>query len=412
MRKNSNILMISESYYPRDIRVRKEAKKLSNNDHRVYVIALKNKGEKKYEKIDGINVYRIPKLEIFNESKQVKKENKNNFGAKLKGILGYSIEYTYFTTLSLILSVYLLAVKKIKVVHLHNPPDTLVLIGIIYRIFGRSYVFDQHDLSSDLFKDKFGKKLNFIFNMLVLFEKLSFNFANSIIVTNKSYKAIAIERYNKVDNKIYVVRNGPDLADFELETQESYSNNGDKIIVTYLGAINYQDGLDNLIKIADIVINYHNFVNIKFQVIGDGDYLSEIIRLSRRYKIEEYFEFKGYICDKHTISKMIANSDICVDTANDTFYNRNSTFIKLMEYMVFNKPVISFALKESINTLGKSGLFIEPSNFHQFAEKLIYLSKNEKLRESLGIKGRSRIEILNWESVSANLIELYSNLLI
>jgi len=403
--------MISESYYPRDIRVRKEAQKLAKNNHKVYIIALKNTEEKKCEKIDGITVYRIPKLEIFNESKQENKGNKNKIATRLKGILGYGIEYTYFTTLSLILSVYLLVIKKIKVVHLHNPPDTLVLIGQIYRTFGRLYIFDQHDLSSDLFKDKFGEKLHFILNILVFFEKLSFNFADAIIVTNNSYRAIAIERYKNVKNKIYVVRNGPDVADFELKAQKSHSNVGDKILVTYVGAINYQDGLDNLIKIADIVINHHKFINIKFQVIGDGDYLSEIIRMSRRYKVEKYFEFKGYICDKHTLNKMIVDSDICVDTANNTFYNRNSTFIKLMEYMVFNKPVISFALKESINTLGNAGIFIEPSNFDQFAEKLIYLSENRKLRESIGLHGGSRIEILKWENVSINLIELYKKLL-
>ena len=408
MNKSLKILMVTESNFPNDIRVRNEAKKLINASNKVFVIALRFPGQNYYEYIYNIHVLRIPKLEIFKNYKQ-NQSSKNSCFSKIKGIIGYGIEYFYFTIISFLLSIYLLAKFRIDIVHTHNPPDTLVVTGCLFKILRKYYVFDQHDLSSDLFKEKYGENETVIYQLLKFIEFLSFKLCDYAIVTNNSYREIAIQRNKISEEKIVVVRNGPDLEEFN-HVQGIGRRNGNSIIVCYVGAINYQDGLDNLVLIADIIIKKKKFKKIKFLIIGDGDYLDSIKNLVKTYKIESYFIFTGYIYDKNILNKLIIKSDICVDTAKLSFYNNNSTFIKNMEYMVFNKPTVSFALKESMYTLKNAGVFIEPDNYEQFADEIIRLAMNEKLRKNIGKNGNERLKYLNWNVVSVPLMNVYEEI--
>lgn len=37
-------------------------------------------------------------------------------------------------------------------IHAANPPDLFFVIGLFYRLFGKKFIFDQHDLSPELFQ--------------------------------------------------------------------------------------------------------------------------------------------------------------------------------------------------------------------------------------------------------------------
>jgi hypothetical protein len=64
--------MLTESNFPIDIRVRREAYKLIENGHEVSVIAIQENDQAYYEVIEGVKVYRVPKIEIFKYGKQSK----------------------------------------------------------------------------------------------------------------------------------------------------------------------------------------------------------------------------------------------------------------------------------------------------------------------------------------------------
>jgi hypothetical protein len=42
-----------------------------------------------------------------------------------------------------------------EVIQACNPPDTYFLLGLIYRLFGKTFVYDHHDLSPEMFQAKF-----------------------------------------------------------------------------------------------------------------------------------------------------------------------------------------------------------------------------------------------------------------
>ena len=128
----------------------------------------------------------------------------NLLSVKLKSFLGYMVEYCYFTTACLIVST-----AGFDVMHAHNPPDTLFLVALPFKLLGEKFVFDQHDLCPELYRSRYGAAEGFASRLLRILEWCSLKLVDVTIATNESYKRIQIERGNKNPRDVFIVRNGP-----------------------------------------------------------------------------------------------------------------------------------------------------------------------------------------------------------
>ena len=183
--------MLAASNYPLDIRVKQEAELLTSNHHDVTVLSLKGDNQSFFEKICNVNVYRIPNIELFKRGKHSKAKSENifkRFSTLLMAILGYGFEFVYFTFTSFFLSFWVAFRHGFDVVHAANPPDTLFLIGGFWKIIGKIFIYDHHDLSPDLFVEKYGNKITIIYYILLQMEKCSCKLSDFVIDTNESYK--------------------------------------------------------------------------------------------------------------------------------------------------------------------------------------------------------------------------------
>src|SRR5688572_27128979 len=139
------VLMLVENNFPADTRVRNEAGTLVSNGYRVTVIALRAPGERSREVVDGVMVYRLPRLTMFGKLPDGNPKGIGKLVHKLRVVAGYVTEYCYFTSACLALSLYILATDGFDVIHAHNPPDTLVIVAAVHKLLGRKSVFDHHD---------------------------------------------------------------------------------------------------------------------------------------------------------------------------------------------------------------------------------------------------------------------------
>jgi len=408
-----NSLMLTESNFPHDPRVRQEAFKLVENGHGVSVIAIKGRGQSYCEEIKGVRVYRVPKIEIFKYGKQSKVSNLPQLQriiVLLKGMIGYCFEYLYFTVACFFTSLLVLLKDGFDVIHTHNPPDTLFAVPLFYKILGKKFIYDHHDLSPELFLEKYESGKITIYKLLLRLEKISCKLADRIIATNESYKKIEIERCGVKEEDIYVLRNGPDLNEMIATEPIAGIRSRAKTILCYLGAINVQDGVDYLIQCLSKIVNQHHYEDVLLMVIGDGDYLFKIKELAAERGLMRYVLFTGFIFDRAELNRYLSTADIFVDAAPYSFLNDNSTFIKHMEYMVFQKPVISFALKESMFSLGDAGVFIRPNDTQAMAKAILELAHDENRRKEYGIKAAERVKELTWDKVSIPLLQAYESL--
>lgn len=406
--------MISESYYPQDTRVHQEAELLKKKHHNVVVIALRNKDQKRKETINGVKVYRIPQIELFKSEKQLSISISSRLRKTIiicKAAIGYSIEYLYFTLLSAVYSFYILIKHNFDVIHTHNPPDTLFLIALFYKIILRKkFVYDHHDLSPDLFLQKFKNKGRMFYKILLLLEKLSCKYADVIIATNESYKKIEIERSLVNPEKIFIVRNGPDTNVMKQMEPIAELRNENKTILCYIGSINFQDGLQYLLDVIENLVNVQKQKNVLLLIIGDGDYLGAIKEQALHLGITDFIIFIGYINDRKQICRYLSSADIFVDAAIKSFLNDNSTFIKHMEYMIFGRPIVSFDLKESQYSVKDAGIFVPSNDTQAMAKAIIDLMNNAKYRQKLGENAVKRVQELTWQKVSTPLLTAYEYL--
>jgi glycosyltransferase involved in cell wall biosynthesis len=405
------ILMFVENHFPSDTRVRNECELLHKAGYAITVVALKKKKEKKVEIIDGVQVYRIPQLELFKKTSKENPTLMRRLWLKIKALWGYMAEYVYFTCACYVLSLYVAVKHGFDVIHAHNPPDTLFLVAALYKPFGKKFIFDHHDLSSELYQSRYGAHKGFITQVLLCLEKCNLKMADITIATNESYRQIQIERGKVKPQNVYVVRNGPNLSRLVQLPPNERLRSMNKCILCYIGCLNPQDGVDYLLRsLQHLVFKLHrqDFYCI---IIGSGDSLEDLRTLAMELGLDGYVEFTGFIPDEDLLHNLSA-ADICVDPDPSSPLNDVSTWIKIMEYMAFGKPIVTYDLKETRFSAQNAALYIEPNNEMEFANGIAKLMDRPDLRHIMGEFGRQRVEReLQWEVVGQNLLRAYEAVL-
>ncbi len=60
---------------------------------------------------------------------------------------------------------------------------------------------------------------------------------------------------------------------------------------------------------------------------------------------------------------------------------------------------------------GENGLLVQPKDSEALADAIIYLLKNEGVRENMGKNGRKKVEDYSWERVAEETEKVYSSLM-
>lgn len=405
--------MLLENHFPEDVRVRQEAYKLAEYGYQVTVLAqLSEKGQARKELVNGVTVYRIPLVEIFAKSAPATHPVARIF-RKLLATIGYLAEYAYFTSACFVYSFYILFKEGFDAIHLHNPPNTPFVVGAFFRLLGKKFVFDHHDLAPELYLSRIGRRAGgLVYRALLLEEKLCLRAANRVISTNESYRQIAIQRGGKQPEDVFVVRNGPDLsrAMFQPAAPDPQLQALGKKILVYLGVMGPQDGVDYLVRALKELRGTLGRNDFYCLIIGKGESVEGLKRLAADLGLGDCLRFTGYVPTAELV-RYLASADICLDPNPSSPLNDVSTWVKVLEYMAFAKPVVSFDLKETRTTAGEAALYVEPNNELAYAKAIASLMDDPARREAMGRYGRERLEQqFSWEHVSRNLIIAYDRL--
>ncbi len=394
MRVHSRILMLLENNsYPGDIRVRQEATALVDAGHQVTVISPRGNGQPWQETVNGVVVYRFPAP------------------PEGPGFLGYFLEYGYATAAIFLLSLYALLRRGFDVVHTHNPPDTLVFIAGFYKLFTKKFVYDHHDLSPEMYRALFGDKGKpLIHKILLWLEKLSCRLADHIIATNGSYKTIEMERDGVPEERITIVRNGPELNRLREVAVDSALRQPDKTTICYVGDMGRHDGVDYLLRALKYLLEDLNRPDFLCLLVGDGDACPELKLLAKELNLTDYVLFTGWVT--HTeVARYLSAADICVAPEPSNDYNDRSTMIKMMEYMALQKPIVAFDLPEHRFTAQDAAVYAVANDEHDFARQIVLLMDNPEQRQKVGQEGRTRIEkALAWQYQEKQLLKAYESL--
>jgi glycosyltransferase involved in cell wall biosynthesis len=390
MVKKHILFIVENNPAPYDVRVWNEALAVKKFGYDVSIISPQHKNAlEKYEVIEGIKIYR------------------HFMPHEAEGKWGFLLEYGNALLWELLLSFKVFFKQRFHYIHSANPPDHIFLIAFIFKLFGVKYIFDHHDISPENYQAKFGRQ-DIFYKILMVMEKLTFKTANVVISTNESYKKIAVERGEVDEKRVFVVRNGPNLEKVIFKKPNEKWKIGFDYLVSYVGVIGNQEGIENLLEAAKYIIYEKKITNIKFIIIGTGTDWNSIVSLAKEMKLGEYVHFTGFI-PYTDFYEILATSDVCVNPEHRNPFTDQSTMLKIMDYMTFGKPIVMFETTEGKVTAGDAALYLTENDNMLFANSIVELLHDQPRRDKMGEISRKRIETeLNWDIQKENLRKAYA----
>jgi glycosyltransferase involved in cell wall biosynthesis len=391
--QDRRILIIVENLpVPFDRRVWQEAGALRDAGAAVTVICPVGKSHEETEQvIDGIRILRHPlPFESSNKS-------------------GYILEYSSALFHEMRLAIKVLFSSGFDVIHACNPPDLIFLVAAGFKLIGKKFVFDHHDICPELYEAKYNHR-GTVWKILKALERLTFWLADISIATNESYRQIAIGRGGMAAEDVFVVRSGPDLRRVRSTPPDPSLRHGRPYLVGYVGVIGEQEGLDLLLASVDNIVRDRGRRDIHFMIMGGGPNLAEVKALATRLEVDPFVTFTGRVPDD-ALFTALSTADVCVNPDRVNEMNDKSTMNKILEYMALAKPIVQFDVTEGRYSAGEASLYAKANDPVDFAQKICDLVDDPERRARMGAFGRERVfNEMAWEYEAPKLVSAYRRL--
>ncbi|HEY0871324.1 MAG TPA: glycosyltransferase family 4 protein [Acidothermaceae bacterium] len=400
--KRPGVLIVVQNLpVPMDRRVWLECGALTAAGYQVSVICIAGPNDPPYELLEGVHIYKYKPAPQAN------------------GTLGFVWEFAYSWSRAAALSVRVWRQHGFDVLQACNPPDTYWLLGFLYRLVGKRFVYDQHDLNPEVFLSRFGEPTGVVkraqYRMLLTLEALTYRFAHHVISTNESYRDVAISRGHRKASDVTVVRSGPDTSVMrpvaESAPDASPLRNGRRYLVCYLGIMGPQDGVDVLLQAVDYYVHVLGRDDCQFALLGFGDCLPMLREMSTALELDDYVTFTGR-AEKATIAQYLSAADVGASPDPLNPLNDISTMNKTMEYMAYAVPVVAFDLKETRVSAQEAAVYVVPGDIAGFASALGDLLDDDDRRAEMAVQARLRAAAeLDWRPQAIAYVGVYDQLL-
>jgi glycosyltransferase involved in cell wall biosynthesis len=371
---NRVLIIVQNLPVPFDRRVWLECKALASAGHQVSVVCPKADGDPSYQVIDTVRLYKYRPYAPG--------------GSKI----GFVGEYAY----SFLATAWMTARARLSgrfvILQACNPPDIFWPIALVLRAIDRTrFVFDHHDLCPELYESRFPDGPKLPYRVLRALERRTHRTANHVIATNDSYRAVAMKRSGKSAGDVTVVRSGPDPQRLSRGDAEPELRRGREFLAAYIGVMGPQDGVDIVLRAADIVVHEFGRTDIAFTLIGSGDCFDELVALRDELGLAGHVEFTGRAPDD-LVARILSTADLGLSPDPKNPLNDVSTMNKTMEYMAYELPVVAFDLRETRVSAGDAAVYVTPNDVHEYASAVAELMDDAPRRHQLGKLGRIRVE--------------------
>jgi glycosyltransferase involved in cell wall biosynthesis len=384
------LIIVQNLPVPFDRRVWLECQALIGDGYQVAVVCPKGDGDPSYQVIDTVELYKYRPYAPG--------------GSKI----GFITEYAYSFLATAWKTLKARRSGRFAVMQACNPPDIFWPIGLVLRALDRTrFVFDHHDLCPELYESRFPDGPKLPYRMLRALERRTHRTADHVISTNDSYREVAITRSGKQATDVTIVRTGPDPQRLRRGEPHPELRRGRRFLAAYIGVMGPQDGVDIVVRAADVVVHQLGRDDIAFTLIGKGDCFDDLVALRDELGLAGHVEFTGRAPDE-LVGRILSTADVGLSPDPKNPLNDVSTMNKTMEYMAFELPVVAFDLRETRVSAGDAGVYVEPNDVHKYATAIVALMDDEPRRAMLGKLGRARVEQeLAWDRQARAYLGVY-----
>jgi glycosyltransferase involved in cell wall biosynthesis len=386
--KTAVLIIVENLPVPLDRRVWQECTALRDAGYEVVVICPQMKGYILAEElIEGIQIYR------------------HKIVLEAKGVVGFFAEYISALWGETVLAWKAYRLHRFKVIHMCNPPDLMFAVAWPFKLLGVRVIFDVHDLWPEMFEAKF-KKQNVMYRAVLAAQRLNYACADVVLATNETNREAAIINGRKDPSQIFLVRTAPKIPDTTAPAMPELKK-GRRFLVGYVGVMGSADGVHILIEAAAAIVHEYGRKDIQFLLLGDGPEYPDLVIERDRLKLTEFVDMPGWACNDF-LFPALKTIDLGVTCDVPNAYNHSCTMNKVLEYMAFAKPQVSFDLKETRASALEAALYVSEISPRKLAEAIISLLDDAEQCREMGKLGYERLHReLNWEKSVIQLLAAY-----
>lgn len=219
--------------------------------------------------------------------------------------------------------------------------------------------------------------------------------AKSIVTVSQFSKNDIIKRYKTDPTKVDVVYNGVKdifrpLSLIQKEAVKEKYTGGTEFFI-YVGAIQPRKNLVNLLK-AFSIFKKRLQSNMKMIITGRLAWKNEeFLQLINTYKYRSDVLLTGYVPEDELASLLASAYALVYPSLFEGFG------VPVIEAMKCGVPVLTSEETAMEEAAGDAGLYFNPNNHQDIAEKMMLIYKDESLKKQLIENGKRNVEKYDWE---------------
>ena len=404
------VTMFVFNNFTNDTRVLREAKSLIELGLRVRVIAVLSSGQMEREEIEGIEVTRL-QLSPFH-LRLIKRWSSNSLFDRIRKKMVEKLFMPFHRYLMFYeferMSLLALKDKESDIYHSHDL-NTLRTASKLSSLHNSKLVYDSHELYLDRNRRK---KAGIVKRQLIkILERGLIRKCNVVITVNESIAEILENRYDI--EGVSVVMNTPPMQFFsnntgECDLREILRVKDGRKIVIYVGSIQFNRGIENLLKSLQFIDNAH----LVLMGYGDERLLRELDEIAEGLNLVDRYSKFGPV-HPELVPQYTSSADIGVaPILNSCLSYYLCSPNKVFEYMHAGIPVVASNFPELKKVVEgeKIGVVFDPESPEDIATSIRKIIGNNETANEFKMNAINSSRKYNWGNQSRNLQKIYSEM--
>lgn len=388
------ILMLLDHPFPPDTRVENEMKSLTAAGNEVHIACFQKNDEPLLERTSyGIIHRRHVSSFVYKSS---------------VGVLKFPVYFNFWRKFVDELFVQI----QFDAVHVHDLP--LAKVGYEAKTrYGVMFVLDLHEnwpvlLQLSAHTNTFVGKLLSSNRQWIKYEKEMCGLADKVIVVVEEAKT-RVSALGVAPKKIEVVSNTLNIEQFDPIERKEFKT--DKFRMLYVGGINYHRGIQYVIQAISIL--KQRGIEVFFDLVGSGSYLSELKKLIEQLHVQDNVTVHGF---KHytQICNIYESANVALIPHVKSGHTDNTIPHKIFQYLYAGIPMVVSDCDPLVRIVkethgGVSYKYNDPDEFADIIAE--FYAHPEKLNDYIQHGRQAVIDKYNWKVDGAKLVNLYQQLL-
>jgi glycosyltransferase involved in cell wall biosynthesis len=313
--------------------------------------------------------------------------------------LWYVFEYCSILLLALPLVSVLGALRRYRSVDVYNQPDLAVFTALVPKLRGARVVLNMLEMNPELTATRLRLRAGHpLVRLAVLCEQAAVRWADGVITVSDTWRRILVGR-GADPERVAVVPN----TQYPPEQKAAHTTAGSPVLVAH-GVQIERYGLQLVMRALPRLLE--RWPDLRFELIGDGEYQSQLRRLASELGVAGQVDFQGFIPEWQQAIDRVSRATIGLVPILDDGYGSLILPTRLIDYAALGIPAVCsrLAAMEEYFPPGCVSYFT-PGDVDELAERIEELLDQPERGRRQAERAAGALKAISWESISDGYVD-------